>query len=215
VGTRVLAVHPFFFFSRAHPSRLGLFLFVSLSLDVAAELIMEAAIARQLHGRVPAAVHELTLDNTSAVVGGLQTLLGAFTALRTLSLNNTGLATLDGFPHLPHLTHVRPHALAHSHTTGMTRADGGAVAYTALSGRQPHCGRVGGAGSGRAVLSHQPRPQQQSHQQRRHPRAPSASRCRCALSFSLSLCPTPVLSPYVCILSLTVSLSLSVNVAWD
>ena len=66
---------------------------------------MEAELAKQRGARAPAEVRELYLDNVKAApqLAGLH---AGYTELRTLSLTNTGLATLDHFPHLPKLTRV-------------------------------------------------------------------------------------------------------------
>ena len=66
---------------------------------------MEAVVSRQLRGRDPAELEELTVEGIKAphIVG----LDGRFVNLKTLSLIGLGLQSLDNFPALPHLKKVQ------------------------------------------------------------------------------------------------------------
>jgi len=87
---------------------------------------MEDALAKELGGRDPATVRELILDNIvkTTHVAGLD---GRFAELRSLSLINVGLTSLEGFPHLPKLRRVRRRAPRPS--GGHTHAGNGALPY--------------------------------------------------------------------------------------
>jgi len=66
---------------------------------------MESVVSRQLRGRDPAELEELTVEDIKAphIVG----LDGRFVNLKTLSLIGLGLQSLDNFPTLPLLKKVR------------------------------------------------------------------------------------------------------------
>ena len=73
---------------------------------------LQEEIDRQTRGRKPKDVTELILDKCKATK---LTGLDEFSNLQSISLNGVGLTTLEGFPTLPKLTKVRPHARSAAH----------------------------------------------------------------------------------------------------
>jgi len=143
---------------------------------------MEDALAKELSGRDPATVRELILDNIvkTTHLAGLD---GRFAELRSLSLINVGLTSLEGFPHLPKLRRVRgrrPRDIRPSgghayNVIGTTIRAGPGWGYVGGSlvtvGRQQDCRRPGGARGRAARSAHHARPEQQPDIPASHARA--------------------------------------------